>query len=314
MAKYNLALGAFLGAAVGDAAGAPLEFFKDTIDSDAIDFALSMSGGGRLRIGPGQITDDTELALCLANTLVAAKSKYGMPIDNIKQSYWEWLQTNPFDVGVTCSRAFKDFNSIPDYESKSNGALMRATPIAIYAHSLPAELIAGYARADACISHPNKTCQDANAAYCVAIAHLINNVGDSEGALRAARSVLVQSKNEDVLHWFDTVTTNDCEFPYDCRNSIGFVKWGFTLAFYHLKNRTPYEDCLRHVLSHGGDTDTNACIAGGLMGALHGAMAIPKRLSQPVLTYQWNEDDRCGYDRPRYLSASCIPDLVANML
>lgn len=72
--------------------------------------------------------------------------------------------------------------------SKANGALMRATPIAIWARELPPAAIAEHACADASLSHPNETCVGANACYCIAAAHLIQHPGDAEGAVAAAET------------------------------------------------------------------------------------------------------------------------------
>lgn len=68
-------------------------------------------------------------------------------------------------------------------DSKANGALMRATPLAIWAHRQDDAAIAEAAAADARLSHANPTCQDCNAAYCIALARLIRCPGDSAGAI-----------------------------------------------------------------------------------------------------------------------------------
>ena len=54
-----------------------------------------------------------------------------------------------------------------------------------------------------------------------------------------------------------------------------FVRIGFTHAFFHLLEQSTFENALRETLAGGGDTDTNACIVGALLGALHGIDGIP---------------------------------------
>ena len=71
-------------------------------------------------------------------------------------------------------------------ESKANGALMRAAPLAVWGHRLPPATLAEYAILDASLSHPSPTCGEASAAYVIALAHLIAQPGDAEGALAAA--------------------------------------------------------------------------------------------------------------------------------
>lgn len=69
---------------------------------------------------------------------------------------------------------------------------------------------------------------------------------------------------------------------------------GFSHAFRHLLLGTSYADAIAETLLGGGDTDTNACIVGGLVGALHGAAAIPAQMSGPVL----HSDTKKGKPRP----------------
>ena len=67
----------------------------------------------------------------------------------------------------------------------------------------------------------------------------------------------------------------------------GFMKYAFQLSFYYLAMSSEYElnykDCLREILSLGGDTDTNACIAGAMIGALLGFNKIDEKMVQIVL-------------------------------
>lgn len=80
-------LGCLLGGAVGDAAGAPLEFYDFEMTDDAVSNAMGMSGGGALNIGVGQLTDDSELAISLMSSLVLHASEEGFPADTVALSY-----------------------------------------------------------------------------------------------------------------------------------------------------------------------------------------------------------------------------------
>lgn len=62
-----------------------------------------------------------------------------------------------------------------------------------------------------------------------------------------------------------------------------------------------------------GDTDTNAAIVGGMLGALWGAGAIPERMSGPVLAYEGREDQGGGFPRPPELRAAVLPGLAARL-
>ena len=93
----------------------------------------------------------------------------------------------------------------------------------------------------------------------------------------------------------------------------GFVRIAFTHAFHHLYQATPFYEALAAILTGGGDTDTNACIAGGLLGALHGAEAIPEQMRSAVL----NCDLSRGQSRPNWLRpinlSGHVRDLIAPM-
>ena len=66
-------------------------------------------------------------------------------------------------------------------------------------------------------------------------------------------------------------------FALDVSESRGWVKWGFILAFWHLKKATPFEEAMVDVLKRDGDTDTNACIVGALLGAFCGIETLPTK-------------------------------------
>lgn len=130
-----------VGLICGDAAGASLEFFNKDITEDIALNAMKMPGGGRLNVGPGQVTDDSELAMSLAYGLKGYNPKYGFPLNNIANSYKEWFNSRPFDIGMTTFKAFciEPMNGMKlieiakeNYRSEANGALMRIAPIAIW--------------------------------------------------------------------------------------------------------------------------------------------------------------------------------------
>lgn len=90
----------------------------------------------------------------------------------------------------------------------------------------------------------------------------------------------------------------------------GFVKIAFTHAFHHLHVGTNYSDSIRETLAGGGDTDTNASIVGGLIGALHGADAIPQAWRDAV----HGCETELGQLRPPWLFASTADELIEALL
>jgi ADP-ribosylglycohydrolase len=306
MTKSSIARGALLCAFVGVASGATLEFLGRKPKGEDVEKAMSMVGAGWLRVAPGQITDDGELALCLARSLAGALA---VDRDKIAQSYVDWFHSQPFDCGTTTVNAFgrngsgvgvtadllEEYARQRSMASKSNGALMRSVGLGIWSWRLSAEEAANAARADARLSHPNTSCQHANAAYVVAVRHLVLNAGDSGGAVRAASAALDDEGAEEVRNWLREAESGSGP-PYD--SNPGFVRIAFTHAFRHLMLETPFVDALRETLAGGGDTDTNGCIVGGLIGALQGEDGIPERMRAAVLKC----DTTLGRPRPEFYS------------
>lgn len=103
-------------------------------------------------------------------------------------------------------------------KSKANGALMRVMPLAVWAHRLDDAHIAAFAAQEASLSHPNYVCQDASAAYCIALAHLIRQPGDAEGALERAAAWLEENgefplRVRRVIDWFRVMLLLICPGP-----------------------------------------------------------------------------------------------------
>lgn len=101
----------------------------------------------------------------------------------------------------------------------------------------------------------------------------------------------------------------------NCLEQLGYVRHAFVLAFYHLRRRTPFVDAICQTLCRGGDTDTNACIVGGLMGALYGATAIPDWMTQPVLEpeVEGGQGSEKWCKRPADLQGTQVPHLAQQL-
>jgi ADP-ribosylglycohydrolase len=94
----------------------------------------------------------------------------------------------------------------------------------------------------------------------------------------------------------------------------GFVKIAFSHAFMHLARGTAYDDALRATLLGGGDTDTNATIVGGLLGARFGVGAVPNAMREIVLGCDTKKGRRRDTVRPDDLHPRDVPSLVARLL
>ena len=293
MTKRDVGRGCLLGALVGDAAGATLEFLGHKPDDTDVARAMKMVGGGPLHTAPGQITDDGELTLCLARALAGTST---FSIEKVALEYLAWYRSSPFDIGnATTNGLSGGLAAAPgrvhegmwraaaakNADSKANGALMRATPLGIWGGRVTEEDLAAAASADSALTHPNPTCRHASAVYCIAIRHLVRIPGDGAGAFTTAERWAERLHADEIVEWL-RLAGADIDVGYVPQT--GFVKYGFVHAFRHLHLGTPYVDALRETLLGGGDTDTNACIVGGLVGALHGEADIPRSMSDAVMT------------------------------
>jgi ADP-ribosylglycohydrolase len=192
--------------------------------------------------------------------------------------------------------------------SKANGSLMRATPLAVWGAVRDDARLVRAAQEDARLSHPNPSCVDACVAYVLAIASLIRAPGDAGRAMETARTWVLANACEEVREWLADAQAGTL-VPYTPQD--GFVRIAFTHAFRHLRLGTSYVEALRETLAGGGDTDTNACIVGGLVGARWGAASIPEAMRAAVLGC----DTRRGKNpRPDALHPRSVPEHLRALL
>ena len=147
---------------------------------------MSMPGGGPHMLAPGQVTDDSELAMSLMHGLVEGEGKLDM--SKVVRYYGLWFQEGPFDRGTTTSNALREIN--PDKpnpleprsaalqknrKSMSNGSLMKITPMAVYCQNLPNARLKYAVEQDVVLIHSCYDMKGIVAAYCIAIKSLIQN-------------------------------------------------------------------------------------------------------------------------------------------
>jgi ADP-ribosylglycohydrolase len=325
--RMERAYGAFMGAICGDSCGSTLEFFRGGKITEEIALnAMKMPGGGQLQVGKAQFTDDSELQISNSFALYDKDPAIGFPIEDVAKGYSDWYHSRPFDIGGTCSKAFSTDPKIGGLlsnrmmknaaklstVSEANGAAMRCCPIALWSVGEPIEVIVHNGKMDCLLSHPSQVCQDVNAIIVLAIEYLIRNPGDNNGCIEYLDNYITYNVHTTKVHdWYfkDSLNISDL----DCTKNIGWVKWGFVMAIYYLRNNTPYETAIKEVLMKGGDTDTNATICGSVLGALVGINGIPKYMLEPVLAFDPSKPGK-GHKRPLKYSASNIYGLTYQLL
>jgi ADP-ribosyl-[dinitrogen reductase] hydrolase len=285
-ATLDRAVGCLFGQTIGDSLGSLVEFRAAAdIASEYPLGVRDLRQGGPWDILAGQPTDDSELALALARTLVG---RAAYDAEAAATAYARWFESGPFDIGGTTRRALGAAARAPsgkaaaaraeaDAVSQSNGSLMRVAPIGIWA-SNPAHA-ARAAMADSALSHPHPVCQFACAAYATAISAAIHGA-DPAAMLRAA--IDAAGANADVLKVLRQAAAGIAATEF--QHQMGWVLIALHNAFFHLAAGTDVETALIRTAGAGGDTDTNAAIAGALLGSVQGRAAFPARWTMRVLT------------------------------
>ena len=272
------ACAALLGGAVGDALGATTEFLMPGEIRQSYGIHREIVGGGWLRLKAGQVTDDTQMALCIARSVAAQ----GWSPKDIAERFAEWLKSRPVDVGNTCRRGIRRYMTQGTLEGPvleddaGNGAVMRVAPVAV-ASLADARLMRQWVLEQAHITH-NHFLSDT--ACCMT------------GSL--VQLACVATSKARLLQYVNSVISTTGKFgfrPYRNYCSAYVVDTMQTVLHYFFTTRT-FEDCLVGTVNQGGDADTAGAIVGAIAGAYYGIEAIPsrwvKKLS-PVLVDELRE-------------------------
>ena len=290
-ALTDRAVGALVGTAAGDALGAGYEFGPPLPD----DAPVGMIGGGGFGWAPGEWTDDTSMAVPIARAAArGADLRDPSTHDEIVAAWIDWARTAP-DVGVQtrsvlstagalggdAAAAVKAARQLYERSGRSagNGSLMRTAPVAL-AHLGDPSAIADAARAISGLTHYDDDAGDACVIWSVAIGHAIVtgtlSIDVGINALPAERrdrwAALVREAEQSQPRDFDrngwVVHALQGAWSSIHHAGVAVLETGAPRA-------TALRDGLGRAVRGGRDTDTVAAIAGGMLGAVHGASATP---------------------------------------
>jgi len=270
------AQGCLLGQIAGDNLGALVEFCTAAeIAALHPDGPRLLEDGGRWSLLAGQPTDDSEMALALARAVVAAGT---YDDGKVLDAYRAWYRSDPFDVGDTTRAALVGYLVA---DSQSNGSLMRASPLAVLAQRARPEDAAELGRRDSALTHSHPVCRDSVAAFVVAASRAIARGGEPEAAYEAA---LAWARSAAVTPVTEALVRAASEAPRCDEGHIGWVLITLQNAFHELLHAPSVEAGVVATVRRGGDTDTNAAVAGALLGAVHGRAAIPLQWRSMILS------------------------------
>jgi ADP-ribosyl-[dinitrogen reductase] hydrolase len=269
---FDKMAGVAVGAAVGDAFGMPLEF---TPPRPAGHLVTEMTGG---RLPAGSFTDDTEMALALAESLLAQRPLN--PAD-LAARFTDWFRASPPDMGVHTAHVLRQVASGVSWESASraawqanlanagNGSIMRCWPVALAFWRDPAQLATASALQSQ-VTHYHPECVAASVFVNELIVRLLHGDDPVQAVDGASAAGLLPDGLSQVVR-----TAPDRQRD-ELKNS-GWVRHTLESAVWGLLTTTTFEDAVVQVANLGNDADTAAAVVGSLAGATYGLASIPAR-------------------------------------
>lgn len=322
MSDYqDKARGMLVGLAVGDALGAPVEFLPEPSDVYIKEMGDKIEHFHKnYRVAEGAWTDDTEMALCIADSLLVNK---GYDSYDIMRRFTNWVNEGyrtydgrpACDVGGQTMRAIEDFERHPvifendTTESAGNGAIMRLAPIIIANAFLDkkGKLVVGSEDDDgessglkdieptldmAVLScretHNSIAAEAATALFAAALCCALRGLPKKRIISCCSRGVMNEEFNQFCLENSKDLIDRALEKGEEklC-NLGGYVVDTFAIALWGLMNFDNFKDGMMAVIRLGGDTDTNGAVYGQFAGAYYGYKAIPEEWRRNV--YQADE-------------------------
>ena len=279
--------GVLLGQAAGDALGAGYEFGRPPRGR------AEMVGGGLGHWGPGEWTDDTQLAVCVAEEGATG----ALDPEKVAARFLDWYRSGPADVGAQTRAVLSSASSPGDvavaaakYFSRyprngaGNGSLMRTGPVAL-ATLGDDKALAAIARDVSSLTHADPLAAEACILWCVAIDRAVR-----QGRLDGVRDGVALLEAGRRPYWLERLEEARVRPPTTFTPN-GFVVAAFQAALASVW-QTPVpgdmpcrhlQDALQTAIRIGDDTDTVAAIAGALLGAL-GALRRCPLLGRPCCT------------------------------
>jgi ADP-ribosylglycohydrolase len=200
--------------------------------------------------------------------------------EGIEDVYHRWYHSAPFDCGNTISRALS--GGLPDLDSQANGALMRIAPYALLEQSNIDRALDLVAQ-DTAITHPNSSCLAASRFWIRLLNQALQD-SSAESIWQYALQNDVHENDPVILQAIELAKGGQLPSVYE---HMGWLRHALMLGLWHLRHGTSFEAALCEIVAMGGDSDTNASIVGGLLGAIQGREAIPVSWRNAVLSSQY---------------------------
>jgi len=292
------------GLAIGDALGMPFETAASSTPT-----LLAWKGGYEAskfhKLQPGQFTDDTQMSLALAASLL--EKRFYDP-EHASKKYLAWFQSGDArGMGGSTRKALARLaTGTPWYQAGENGAegngtAMRAAPIGMFQNRGSSRAPRGterlraaahWARVDAAITHQSDEAKEGSAAIAVAVSHLcsgrtlISLLDTVLAYLEKSRVYFALEDLQKTMSRFAECHRDHCEILGEFLTNRSQLQDGpsarvsesVPAAFAALLSGSSYRDTVERAIRAGGDTDSVAAMAGAMAGALYGIEGIPDEL------------------------------------
>ena len=273
----------FFGLSVGDALGVPVEFKSpEYLKTNPV---RGMTGHGTWNQPPGTWSDDSSLAFCLAESLTK-----GYDLNDIAQNFCKWLQQGywgahhkVFDVG---GATYNSINRLIKGESPSvsggmmeedngNGSLMRIMPLLFSVYTLPIDERYQRVKEVSSITHAHFRSVFSCFIYMELALQILkgNSINEANANMQNSIEEFVAERNFNSveINLFDRVLKADIKKTKEAEiYSGGYVLHTLEASIWCLLNTDNYSDAVLKAVNLGSDTDTTACVTGGIAGLLYG--------------------------------------------
>lgn len=271
--RFDRALGTLMGLAVGDALGTTLEFTR----RDSTPPVTDMVGGGPFQLAPGEWTDDTSMALCLADALIAGDG--AIRDEDLAARFLRWWKAGEnsvngrcFDIGISTRRALARFAETgraegnTDPHSAGNGGIMRLAPVVLAARGSEAQAVE-LARQQSAATHAAPECLDA----AEALARILQAGIDGQG-----KDALDASANREFCGTIRSIAGGSWKAKSrDEIRSSGYVADTLEAALWAVHGADDFASAVLRAVNLGDDADTVGAVTGQVAGAIWGYSSIP---------------------------------------
>ena len=275
--EHDRIAGAFVGLAVGDALGAPVEFHRRGTFPKVTEY----SAGGKFNLPAGAWTDDTAMALCLAQSLI---EKGCFNADDLLKRFSRWLEKGEnTSTGVSVGVGQNTLRTLGDFwrngtlvaerlgnKNDGNGSLMRLSPVACHAfHDLSS--VRNLASAQSRTTHASEVADEC----CQFLGELLARIISGQ-SYHAAKANLHKSE-------WSYPLTSILEADYKVVGESGIKSTGYVVetlqaAIWAVENSPSFNTAILKAVNLGDDADTIGAVTGQIAGAIHGYSQIPKHL------------------------------------